>query len=42
MIAALALWLATSVLAGLLAGRFIRTGMVELQPGQPAPEEAQP
>jgi hypothetical protein len=29
---ALALWFAASVLAGLLAGRFIRAGMVEAQP----------
>jgi hypothetical protein len=29
---ALALWLAASVLAGLLAGRFIRAGMVEVEP----------
>jgi hypothetical protein len=29
---ALALWLASSVLAGLLAGRFIRAGMVEVEP----------
>lgn len=28
---ALALWLGASVLAGLLAGRFIRAGMVDLQ-----------
>jgi hypothetical protein len=33
---ALALWLASSVLAGLLAGRFIRTGMVDqVQEAQP-------
>lgn len=29
---ALAIWLAASVLAGLLAGRFIRVGMVEVEP----------
>jgi hypothetical protein len=29
MIAAIALWFAVSILAGLLAGRFIRVGMVE-------------
>lgn len=34
MITALALWLAGSPLAALLAGRFIRVGMVELQPEQ--------
>jgi hypothetical protein len=28
---ALALWLAASVLVGMLAGRFIRVGMVEAQ-----------
>lgn len=28
---ALALWLAASVLVGMLAGRFIRAGMVEAQ-----------
>lgn len=29
---ALALWFAASVLTGLLAGRFIRVGMVEVEP----------
>jgi hypothetical protein len=29
---ALALWLTSSVLAGLLAGRFINVGMVEVEP----------
>jgi hypothetical protein len=28
----IALWLCASVLAGLLAGRFIRVGMVEVEP----------
>lgn len=31
-VAVIALWLGASVLVGWLAGRFIRIGMVELQP----------
>lgn len=40
--AIIVLWLSTSVLVGWLAGRFIRVGMVELQPGAQVPEEIQP
>lgn len=40
-LACIALWLALSPLVGWLAGRFIRVGMVELQPGDHV-QEAQP
>jgi hypothetical protein len=39
-LACLIAWLLASALVGWLAGRFIRVGMVELQPGDHAQREA--